>query len=92
MPCSNDGVVVWLRNPFDPHERDVHHVQGSPTISQWLTQQQIVFEQPTLVLKNGKPVLVAERSVTLVEAGDVIALCHCRKAVEAGARTHCRRF
>jgi hypothetical protein len=74
MPSSNNGVVVWLRNPFDPHERDVHHVQGNPTISQWMHQEQIVLEQPTLVLKNGKPVLVAERSVTLIEAGDVIAL------------------
>lgn len=74
MPSSNDGVVVWLRNPFDPYERDVHHVQGNPTISQWMSQEQLVFEQPTLVLKNGKPVLMAERCVTLIEAGDVIAL------------------
>lgn len=74
MPSSNDGVVVWLRNPFDPHERDVYHVQGNPTISQWMHQDQIVLEQPTLVLKNGKPVLMAERSVTLIDAGDVIAL------------------
>ena len=74
MPSSNDGVVVWLRNPFDPHERDIHHVQGNPTISQWMNQEQIVFEQPTLVLKNSKPVLMAERCVTLIEAGDVIAL------------------
>ena len=74
MPSSNDGVVVWLRNPFDPHVRDIHYVQGNPTISQWMNQEQIVFEQPTLVLKNGKPVLMAERCVTLIEAGDVIAL------------------
>jgi len=74
MPSSNDGVVVWLRNPFDPHERDIHHVQGNPTISQWMNQEQIVFEQPTLVLKNGKPVLMAERGVTPIDAGDVIAL------------------
>ena len=74
MSSSNDGVVVWLRNPFDPRERDVHHVQGNPTISQWMNQEQIVFEQPTLVLKNGKPVLMAGRCVTLIEAGDVIAL------------------
>jgi sulfur carrier protein ThiS len=74
MPSSNDGVVVWLRNPFDPHERDIHHVQGNPTISHWMNQEKIVFEQPTLVLKNGKPVLKAERSVTPIDAGDVIAL------------------
>jgi hypothetical protein len=74
MPSSNDGVVVWLRNPFDPHERDIHYVQGNLTISQWMNQEQIVFEQPTLVLKNGKPVLMAGRGVTPIDAGDVIAL------------------
>ena len=74
MPTSNDGVVVWLRNPFDPHERDIHHVRGAPTITHWMNQEQIVLDQPSVVLKNGKPVLLAERSVTLIEVGDVIAL------------------
>ena len=92
MPSSNDGVVVWLRNPFDPHERDIHYVQGNPTISQWMNQEQIVFEQPTLVLKNGKPVLIAERGVTPLMLEMSSHWCHCRRGAEEGARTLCRRF
>ncbi len=71
--CMSDlrspGLVIWMRNPFEPSDRQVSHVFGSPTIAQWMSRDGIEFDQPTLILKNGQPVLMAHRAVTPIDAG-----------------------
>jgi hypothetical protein len=59
---ANPGLVVWMRNPFVPSDRQVLEVFGSPTIAQWLEAGCIVLDQPTLILRNGHPVLMHERA------------------------------
>ena len=71
---ANPGLVVWMRNPFVPSDRQVLEVFGSPTIAQWLEAGGIVLDQPTLILRNGHPVLMNERAVTPIHQGDVVAL------------------
>lgn len=68
------GLVIWMRNPFEPSDRQVSHVFGSPTIAQWMIRDGVELDQPTLILKNGQPVLMAHRAVTPIDAGDVVAL------------------
>ncbi len=68
------GLAIWMRNPFEPSDRHVSHVFGSPTIAQWMSRDGIELDQPTLILKNGQPVLMAHRAVTPIDAGDVVAL------------------
>ena len=71
---TSPGLVIWMRNPFEPSDRQVSHVFGSPTIAQWMSRDGIELDQPTLILKNGQPVLMAHRAVTPIDAGDVVAL------------------
>ncbi|MBV5297976.1 MAG: phage tail protein [Rhodoferax sp.] len=71
---ANPGLVVWMRNPFVPSDRRVLEVFGSPTIAQWLDAGGIALDQPTLILRNGHPVLMHERAVTPIHQGDVVAL------------------
>ena len=37
------GLVIWMRNPFEPSDRQVSHVFGSPTIAQWMNRDGIEF-------------------------------------------------
>lgn len=61
-------MVVLLRNPFQPSQREVMVAHPSQTIRQWLGTQGIAeFDQPTVCIKNGAPVLRADWVVTPVD-------------------------
>ena len=65
---SVGAVVVLLRNPFQPSQREVLRAHPSQTIRQWLGAQGIAeFDQPTVCIKNGTPVLRADWAVTPID-------------------------
>jgi len=62
---GNPSAVIMLRNPFQSSQREVMVAHPSQTIRQWLGTQGIAeFEQPTVCIKNGTPVLRADWAVT----------------------------
>ena len=57
-----------LRNPFRPSQREVMVAHANQTIRQWLGTQGIVeFDQPTICIKNGNPVLRGDWAVTPID-------------------------
>ena len=65
---GNSSAVILLRNPFQPSQREVTVTHPSQTIRQWLGAQGIAeFEQPTVCIKNGTPVLRADWAVTPID-------------------------
>ena len=61
-------MVVTLRNPFQPSQREVMVARPGQTIRQWLGTQGIAeFDQPTVCIKNGTPVLRADWAVTPID-------------------------
>jgi hypothetical protein len=65
---GNPSAVILLRNPFQPSQREVMMAHASQTIRQWLGTQGIAeFDQPTVCIKNGTPVLRADWAVTPID-------------------------
>ncbi len=65
-------LVILLRNPFVPADREVFNVPLNSSIAQWLDAQdaavrEAVSSQPTICLKNGQPVLRADWAATQIE-------------------------
>lgn len=65
-------LVILLRNPFVPADREVFNVPVNSSIAQWLHAQDAavctaVSSQPTICLKSGQPVLRADWAVTKIE-------------------------
>ena len=68
MSEANQSAVILLRNPFQPSQREVMVAHPSQTIRQWLGTQGIAeFDQPTVCIKNGSPVLRADWAVTHID-------------------------
>lgn len=68
MIHAEQSAVVLLRNPFQPSQREVMVAHPSQTIRQWLGAQGIAeFDQPTVCIKNGTPVLRADWAVTPID-------------------------
>ena len=68
MSEANQSVVILLRNPFQPTQREVMVAHPGQTIRQWLGTQGIAeFDQPTVCIKNGTPVLRADWAVTPID-------------------------
>ena len=68
MSEANQSAVILLRNPFQPSQREVMVAHPSQTIRQWLGAQGIAeFNQPTVCIKNGAPVLRADWAVTPID-------------------------
>ncbi len=68
MIHAEQSAVVLLRNPFQPSQREVMVAHPSQTIRQWLGAQGIAeFDQPTVCIKNGAPVLRADWAVTPID-------------------------
>ena len=68
MIHAEQSAVVLLRNPFQPSQREVMVAHPSQTIRQWLGTQGIAeFDQPTVCIKNGSPVLRADWAVTPID-------------------------
>ncbi len=68
MIHAEQSAVVLLRNPFQPSQREVMVAHPSQTIRQWLDNQGIAeFDQPTVCIKNGSPVLRADWAVTPID-------------------------
>lgn len=68
MIHAEQSAVVLLRNPFQPSQREVMVAHPSQTIRQWLGTQGIAeFDQPTVCIKNGTPVLRADWAVTPID-------------------------
>lgn len=83
------AAVTMVRNPFCPdRDREVCPVLSPVTITQWLDDQGIQearagvartgtkpdwFDRPTICLHNGKAVLRADWSSTIITDGDVVA-------------------
>lgn len=68
MIHAEQSAVVLLRNPFQPSQREVMVAHPTQTIRQWLGAQGIAeFDQPTVCIKNGAPVLRADWAVTPVD-------------------------
>ncbi len=68
MSEVNQSAVILLRNPFQPSQREVMVAHPSQTIRQWLGTQGITeFDQPTVCIKNGTPVLRADWAVTPID-------------------------
>jgi hypothetical protein len=64
----NQSAVILLRNPFQPSQREVMVADPRQTIRQWLGTQGIAeFDQPTVCIKNGMPVLRADWAVTPID-------------------------
>lgn len=67
MTHDEPGAVIMLRNPFLPNQREVSVSEPKQTIRQWLDARGIAeFDQPTVCIKNGAPVLRAEWATTLI--------------------------
>jgi len=65
-------LVILLRNPFVPADREVFNAPANASIAHWLNVQDTavrtaVSSQPTICLKNGQPVLRADWAVTKME-------------------------
>lgn len=68
MIHAEQSAVILLRNPFQPSQREVMVAHPSQTIRQWLDNQGIAeFDQPTVCIKNGTPVLRADWAVTPID-------------------------
>ena len=68
MIHAEQSAVVLLHNPFQPSQREVMVAHPSQTIRQWLGAQGIAeFDQPTVCIKNGTPVLRADWAVTPID-------------------------
>ena len=68
MIHAEQSAVVLLRNPFQPSQREVMVAHPGQTIRQWLDNQGIAeFDQPTVCIKNGSPVLRADWAVTPID-------------------------
>lgn len=68
MIHAEQSAVILLRNPFQPSQREVMVAHPSQTIRQWLGTQGIAeFDQPTVCIKNGAPVLRADWAVTPID-------------------------
>ncbi|MBO6773785.1 MoaD/ThiS family protein, partial [Thalassospira sp.] len=69
------AAVTMVRNPFCPdRDREVCPVLAPVTVRGWLDDQGIVeFDRPTICLYNGKSVLRADWSSTVISDGDVVA-------------------
>lgn len=68
MIHAEQSAVVLLRNPFQPTQREVMVAHPGQTIRQWLGNQGIAeFDQPTVCIKNGTPVLRADWAVTPID-------------------------
>ena len=68
MIHAEQSAVVVLRNPFQPSRREVMMAHPSQTIRQWLGSQGIAeFDQPTVCIKDGAPVLRSEWAVTPID-------------------------
>lgn len=68
MIHAEQSAVVLLRNPFQPGQREVMVAHPTQTIRQWLGSQGIAeFDQPTVCIKNGAPVLRADWAVTPID-------------------------
>ena len=68
MIHAEQSAVVLLRNPFQPSQREVMVAHPGQTIRQWLGAQGIAeFDQPTVCIKNGAPVLRADWAVTPID-------------------------
>ena len=68
MIHAEQSAVVLLRNPFQPSQREVMVAHPTQTIRQWLGNQGIAeFDQPTVCIKNGTPVLRADWAVTPID-------------------------
>ncbi|GAA0832973.1 phage tail protein [Cupriavidus pauculus] len=68
MIHAEQSAVVLLHNPFQPSQREVMVAHPSQTIRQWLGNQGIAeFDQPTVCIKNGTPVLRADWAVTPID-------------------------
>ena len=65
---GNPSAVIMMRNPFQPSQREVMVAHSGQTIRQWLGTQGIAdFDQPTVCIKNGTPVLRADWAVTPID-------------------------
>ena len=68
MIHAEQSAVVLLRNPFQPTQREVMVAHPGQTIRQWLGNQGIAeFDQPTVCIKNGAPVLRADWAATPID-------------------------
>lgn len=68
MIHAEQSAVIMLRNPFQPSQREVMMAHPSQTIRQWLGSQGVAeFDQPTVCIKNGAPVLRADWAVTPID-------------------------
>lgn len=68
MIHAEQSAVVLLRNPFQPSQREVMVAHPNQTIRQWMGTQGIAeFDQPTVCIKNGTPVLRADWAVTPID-------------------------
>ena len=68
MIHAEQSAVIMLRNPFQPSQREVMVAHPGQTIRQWLgTQGMAEFDQPTVCIKNGAPVLRADWAVTPID-------------------------
>ena len=68
MIHGEQSAVILLRNPFQPSQREVMVAHPSQTIRQWLGAEGIAeFDQPTVCIKNGTPVLRADWAVTPID-------------------------
>ena len=68
MIHAEQSAVVLLRNPFQPSQREVMVAHPNQNIRQWLGNQGIAeFDQPTVCIKNGAPVLRADWAVTPID-------------------------
>ena len=69
MIHAEQSAVVLLRNPFQPSQREIMMAHPGQTIRQWLGTQGIAeFDQPTVCIKNGAPVLRADWAVTPIDS------------------------
>ena len=68
MIHAEQSAAILLRNPFQPCQREVMVAHPGQTIRQWLGSQGIAeFDQPTVCIKNGAPVLRADWVVTPID-------------------------
>lgn len=70
------GVIIESRNVFDPsRDRIVHPIARPVALRAWLDDRGIAeFDKPTICLFNGRPVLRADWSSTVIGAGDICNL------------------
>jgi hypothetical protein len=91
MVKLGSGKVVHFDNPFDPLHRRTYAIRKPVTVRRLLRQRQGLrrhtsvrpiggrrvreFNRPTVCLFNGKPLLRAQWSRTVVGPGDVVTFC-----------------